>query len=87
MSTEEDAISFYGREIVALARTMSLPQMRLFLRGALAVAGTCEAIEPVREAYIRIVDGDERLEQIESGQLRLALDPEPETEPEAQAVS
>jgi hypothetical protein len=71
--SEGDAIHFYGKQVVAFARTLPVSEMIEFLRGALAVAGSNDSVEPIREAYIKLAAGDAQLELIASGQLKLPL--------------
>lgn len=68
-----EVASFYRETVVALARTMPLAEAVKFLRGALIVAGEHEAMTDVRKAYVSLAHGDQQLELIASGQLKLNL--------------
>jgi len=61
-SEEVNAIAAYLREIAQHARTLPLADATAFLHGALILAGDHPAIEPLRDAYARLVVSDAQLE-------------------------
>ncbi len=72
---DAEAIAFFVRQAGELARSeMSLRTARPFLRGALLLAGEHDAVEALRTAYEALCVGDQQLELIAGGQLRLPLD-------------
>lgn len=76
--TEQQAIACYLQHSAQLARSLPLPTARLFLHGALLIAGEHESIESLREVYFSLRDADSALEPIATGQLQLQLTTTPQ---------
>ena len=62
--SENEAIQFFTKQTVAVARSLPLADAILFLRGALIVAESSEVMTPFRAAYQQLQAADNQLELI-----------------------
>lgn len=71
--SETEAIARFVREIAEHARALPMRDAVVFLQGCLALAGDAEVMAEVRRSYMLLRQGDEQLELIADGQLKLNL--------------
>lgn len=68
-----EATEFFLAESIAHARTLSVAQAVLYLRGMVQSCTDSEAVEHIRKAYIGLSESDRQLELIQTRQLKLKL--------------
>lgn len=66
-----DPQQFFIAEAIAHARSLSMEEAVVFLRGLLQSCSDDEALAPLRNAYSVLSESDRQLELIQTGQLKL----------------
>lgn len=73
MMTNEEVI-FFVRECAAHARTLTVPNAIIFLRGMIMTCPSSQAMAAIKGIYDRLMESDQQLDLIHTGQLKLDFD-------------
>jgi len=68
-----DPVEFFLRESIARARSMSVGDSVIFLRGLLQSCSDTYATQQIRPLFVCLSEIDRRLNLIQSGQMKLHL--------------